>query len=83
MRSNESRQDHAASRIDDFRVTRHLLFDYVRWTRGDDRAITHQHSAISYDGQVTELGANAWSFRPRERDDLRSVENRECFHGYR
>ncbi len=49
VRVDESRQDHASAGIDDLRVARHLLFDFIRRTRGDDRAITHQHSAVRND----------------------------------
>ena len=76
---HESRQDHATGRIDNFRLAWHLLFDYVRRPRGDNRAIAHQHSAVLYDGQITELSADPRPFRTSERDELRSVENRERF----
>ena len=63
--------------IDDFRVTWHLFFDYIRRARDDDHAIAHQHSAAWYDCQIAKLGTDPRPFRTGERDELRSVQDGE------
>ena len=52
VRIDESRQDHATSRIDDFRAIRQLLFDFVARTDCDDHAVAHQHAAVTDDRQL-------------------------------
>jgi hypothetical protein len=77
---HESRQDHASHCIDDLRIAWRLLFDDVRRARDNDYTITYQHSAVWYNGKITQLGANSWPLRPRKRNELRGVENRERLH---
>ena len=49
VRVDESRQDHATSRIDDFRIVRQIAFDFFRSSDGRDQAVPHQHSAVGND----------------------------------
>ena len=76
MRIDESRHYNASIGIDNFCVA-NILFDLIARTDSLDLAVADEHSAIRNDPEFRQLWPNARALGSAQRDELRSVQDRE------
>src|SRR4051794_4313250 len=80
MRIDKARQNNAAARINNLRVSVRASFDLFRSRDTRNDSVAHEHPAIGDNPELTQLAADAWPFRPGKRDELRRIENGNVFH---
>jgi hypothetical protein len=76
VRIDESRHYNAPTRIDNFFVA-NILFDLSARTDFIDLAVVDEHSAIANNREFRHLRTNARTLWTGQRDNLRSVQDRE------
>jgi len=82
VRVDKPGQHDASAGIDDLCIGRHLPCYLIRSAERGYDAIAHEHSAMTYNRDVTELSADSRTTWTGERDKLRRMENRERVHEF-